>query len=227
MHGLLTAGVTRFTCRPRSAALAPRHTANAPSPFRLGAYLAKRSQLVADLADQVQDHACKSDGPPIWAAAGTHYSALVGEIAVWRAANGINPQDPRPTGETQLETLPALWKQRLDRDIACATDPPADARADERQSGRTAPTRSYGDRQRPYERPERPPRVHITAAPADGPLRVRLRLCRTDLGGPVVKQHTQRSPVPPDAAQTGAAFPTTRPSTPDRGVPLLRKPPCH
>ena len=25
-------------------------------------------------------------------------AALIGEIAVWRAANGINPQDPRPTG---------------------------------------------------------------------------------------------------------------------------------
>ena len=25
---------------------------------------------------------------------------------MWRAANGINPQDPRPTGGTQLETLP-------------------------------------------------------------------------------------------------------------------------
>ena len=37
---------------------------------------------------------------------------------MWRAANGINPQDPRPTGGTQLETLPALWKQHLDRHIA-------------------------------------------------------------------------------------------------------------
>ena len=54
--------------------------------------------------------------------------------------------------ERQLETLPALWKQRLDRDIARATYPPADARADERQAGRTAPSRS-DDRQRPYQKP--------------------------------------------------------------------------
>jgi hypothetical protein len=72
-----------------------------------GPYLAKRSQLVADLADHVQDHACQRDAEPIWAAAGTHHSALVGEIAMWRTANGINPQDPRSTGGTQLETLPA------------------------------------------------------------------------------------------------------------------------
>ena len=104
-----------------------------------GTYLAKRSQLVADLADQVQDHACQGDAQPVWAPPGSHPStALIGEIAVWRAANGINPQDPRPTGGTQLETLPALWKQRLDRDIARATNPPADARADERHAGRTA-----------------------------------------------------------------------------------------
>jgi hypothetical protein len=76
---------------------------------------------------------------------------------VWRAANGINPQDPRPTGGTKLETLPALWKQRLDRDIARATYPPADARADERQAAHTALSRSYSDSQRPYQTPGQRP----------------------------------------------------------------------
>jgi hypothetical protein len=77
-----------------------------------GAYLSKRSQLVADLADQVQDHLCQSDRPPAWAAAGGHPTALIREIAVWRAANGIDPQDPRPTGGGgQLDTAAALWKQ--------------------------------------------------------------------------------------------------------------------
>jgi conjugative relaxase-like TrwC/TraI family protein len=124
-----------------------------------GDYLVKRSQLVADLADQVQDHACRGDGPPVWAAPGRHPSkSLIGEIAVWRAANGIDPQDPRPTGGGgQLETLPALWKQRLDRDIVWATDPPADARVDERQAGRTALRRWHDDRQRPYQKGERRP----------------------------------------------------------------------
>jgi ParB/RepB/Spo0J family partition protein len=107
-----------------------------------GAYLAQRSELVADLADQVQDQACHGDGRPAWAATGSHPSiALIGEIAVWRAANGIDPQDPRPTGGTQFETLPVLWKQRLERDIARATHPPADARADERHAAHTAPRR--------------------------------------------------------------------------------------
>jgi hypothetical protein len=122
-----------------------------------GAYLATRSQLVADLADEVQDHACEGADPPAWAIPESHLStALVGEIAVWRAANGINPQDPRPTGGPQLETLPALWKQRLDRDVARATYPPADARADKPHAGRTALS-PRDDRQRPYQTPERRP----------------------------------------------------------------------
>ena len=123
-----------------------------------GDYLAKRSRLVADLAGQVHDHACQGDAEPIWAAPGSHPSTpLIGDIAVWRAANGINPQDPRPTGGGgQLETLPALWKQRLDRDIARATSPPADARAVERQAGLTALSRG-DDRQRPQQKPQRRP----------------------------------------------------------------------
>ena len=124
-----------------------------------GAYLAKRSQLIADIADQVQDHACQGNAKPVWAAPGTHLStALIGEIAVWRAANGIDPQDPRPTGRRgQLEALPALWKQRLDRHIARSADPSGNARFDERQAAHTAPIRRHDDSQRPYQTPGQPP----------------------------------------------------------------------
>ena len=123
-----------------------------------GPYLGKRSQLVADLADQVQDHSCQGDAKPAWAPLTSHLSSpLVREIAVWRAANGINPQDPRPTGAAQLGTLPALWKQRLDRDIARATHPSGDARADERQAAHIALRRERDDRQRPLQTPERRP----------------------------------------------------------------------
>jgi hypothetical protein len=122
-----------------------------------GDYLAQRSQLVTDLADQVQDQACQSDAKPIWTPPESHPSpALIGEIAVWRAANGINPQDPRPTGGTQLETLPALWKQRLDRNIARATYPPGDARTNERKARLFALSPSR-DRQRSYQTPGQHP----------------------------------------------------------------------
>jgi conjugative relaxase-like TrwC/TraI family protein len=123
-----------------------------------GIYLAKRSQLVADLAEQVQDHVCHGKGPPVWAPAGELSTALVREIAVWRAANGINPQDPRPTGGGgELDTAAALWKQRLDRHVASSTQPPADARTDDRQAAHTARRRWHDDRQRPYQKPERRP----------------------------------------------------------------------
>jgi conjugative relaxase-like TrwC/TraI family protein len=123
-----------------------------------GAYLAKRSQLVVDLADQVQDHACQRDAQPIWAPPGSHPSSgLVREIAVWRAANGINPQDPRPTGGTQLETLPALWKQRLDRHIARSTDSSSNETFTERQSAHTALRPWHDNSQRPYQTPGRRP----------------------------------------------------------------------
>jgi hypothetical protein len=116
-----------------------------------GGYLAKRSQLVADLADQVQDHAYRGADEPAWAPPGSHPSrALIGEIAVWRAANGINPQDPRPTGVSQPETLSALWKQRLDRHIARSADPD-NAMADERQAAHIALRRRRDDRRRPYQ----------------------------------------------------------------------------
>jgi AAA domain/TrwC relaxase len=119
-----------------------------------GDYLAKRSQLVADLADQVQDHACQGDGTPAWAAAGDHHTALIREIAVWRAANGINPQDPRPTGGGgELDTAAALWKQRLDWHIAHSTDSGGNDRSNERQVAQTALSRSHQDNRRPYQTP--------------------------------------------------------------------------
>jgi hypothetical protein len=122
-----------------------------------GTYLAKRSQLVADLADQVQDHVSHGDGPPAWAAAGGHPTTLSREIAVWRAANGINPQDPRPTGDGQLDAVAALWKQRLDRHIARTTDPSVNNRFNERPVAHTARSRSHHHNGRPYQTPGRRP----------------------------------------------------------------------
>ena len=125
-----------------------------------GGYLAKRSELVADLADQVQHHACQHQRPPAWATPGSHPSiALIREIAVWRAANGINPQEPRPTGEGgQLDTAAALWKQRLDWHIARSTA--GSERFNERQAAQTALSRSHRDSRRPYQTPGQSPNGH-------------------------------------------------------------------
>ena len=81
-----------------------------------GAYLTKRARLVADLASQVRDQVDREAAPPTWAAQGSHPSAtLVGDITIWRAANGIDSLDPRPTGGDQLDTALNWWKQSLDR----------------------------------------------------------------------------------------------------------------
>jgi hypothetical protein len=112
-----------------------------------GQYLAKRSQLVTDLADRIRGYASQDDTQPVWAPPGRRpNAAIIGEVAVWRAASGIHPDDPRPTGGTQLETAPAIWKQRLDRDIARDTYHSADARGAEPGEGRSALSR-YGNRQ--------------------------------------------------------------------------------
>jgi hypothetical protein len=123
-----------------------------------GTYLEKRSQLIADLADQVQDHVWQGDRPPVWAAPGSQLSAaLVGEIAVWRAANGIDAQDPRPTGEGgQIETAAGLWKPRLDRHIACSTDSSGNNKFDERQAAHAPPSRRHGSQHSQQTSGQRP-----------------------------------------------------------------------
>jgi conjugative relaxase-like TrwC/TraI family protein len=84
-----------------------------------GEYLAKRSQLVIGLADQVRDCASQNTEQPVWAPPGSHpTAALLGEVAVWRAAIGVDPEDHRPTGAGQLQAASALWQQNLDRAVA-------------------------------------------------------------------------------------------------------------
>jgi hypothetical protein len=161
---LETAGHVAAVLGWRLTALAP--TDPGPLPWRpgipprvhadpvWGPYLARRSQFVADLADQVQDHVCQGDGPPSWATARDLPTALVREIAVWRAANGINPQDPRPTGGGgELDTAAALWKQRLDRQIAPSTD----SSGNDIFGRPPALRRSHYHSRRPYQTPGQRP----------------------------------------------------------------------
>jgi conjugative relaxase-like TrwC/TraI family protein len=88
-----------------------------------GQYLAKRSQLVIGLANQVRDRTSQNREQPAWAPPGSHpTAALLGEVAVWRAAVGVDPQDRRPTGAGQLLTTAALWQHHLDRSVADCND---------------------------------------------------------------------------------------------------------
>jgi hypothetical protein len=117
-------------------------------------YLAKRAQHVADLADHIRDLATRADDQPAWAPPGSHPStALIGEIAVWQAAHGIDPQDPRPTGGNQHEAAADLWKQHLDRDIARAIEP-HNSNINQRQPPRKALHPGNDDIQRAQQTPQ-------------------------------------------------------------------------
>jgi hypothetical protein len=93
-----------------------------------GEYLAQRWQLVAGLADQVRDRACHSREQPVWAPPGSHpTAALLGEVAVWRAAVRVDPHDRRATGREQLQISSAEWQRHLERRIAHASDNPTNS----------------------------------------------------------------------------------------------------
>ena len=131
-----------------------------------GQYLAKRSQLVTDLADQVRGHAGQDETQPVWAPPGSRPNlAVIGEIAVWRAANGIHPSDPRPTGAGQLQTASALWQHHLDRSLARGNDHDIGLDIPERRSAPTSRDRRHQDRQRLAQ----PPAVHPNSPPRAGP----------------------------------------------------------
>jgi conjugative relaxase-like TrwC/TraI family protein len=89
-------------------------------------YLGRRSQLIGDLADHIRHHADDDGTQPHWVPQGSSLSAaLIGEVAVWRAANGVDPHDRRPTGPEQLPTASAEWQQHLHRSITHASGYPA------------------------------------------------------------------------------------------------------
>jgi hypothetical protein len=125
-----------------------------------GRYLAERAQLVAGLAAQVRDCASQKSGQPVWARPGSHPTAtLIGEIAVWRAAIGIDPQDRRPTGPGQLQVASALWQQNLDRAVALSSRrPDADVRG-RQPAARNRPHDQWRNVPKPPPARPAPPRV--------------------------------------------------------------------
>ena len=132
-----------------------------------GQYLPKRSELVTDLANRIRNQAGQDDTQPVWAPPGSRPNlAIIGEIAVWRAANGIHPSDLRPTGPGQLQTASALWQRHLDRSLARGSDdkighldnqerPSAGISGDRRHDGR------HRLPQLPAVHPNSPPRAGL------------------------------------------------------------------
>jgi conjugative relaxase-like TrwC/TraI family protein len=86
-----------------------------------GPYLNARSQLVAELADQVRLNA--AGDPPAWAA--QHHALvpaeLIADLHVWRAATQVDPSDLRPTGPPQPGRATRIFQMQLDRRLAATT----------------------------------------------------------------------------------------------------------
>ena len=125
-------------------------------------YLAKRSQLVIDLAGQVRDSAGHSREQPEWAPGSHPNAALLGEVAVWRAAVGVDPQDRRPTGAGQPQTAAALWQQNLDQHISLSS----------RRLGADVGKPQLGGPSQDHQREDRhrmPPTVAIRRSVRSGP----------------------------------------------------------
>jgi hypothetical protein len=126
-----------------------------------GQYLAKRSQLVTDLANRIRRHAGQHETQPVWALPGSRPNlAIIAEVAVWRAANGIHPNDRRPTGAGQLQTASGLWQHHLNRTLARGSeDTIGQLDIQKRQPAPTSRHRRHQDRQRPPQPPNTPPRA--------------------------------------------------------------------
>jgi ATP-dependent exoDNAse (exonuclease V) alpha subunit len=87
-----------------------------------GPCLNARSQLVAQLADQVRGNAA-AEAPAAWVAARPHgvlSAELIADIQVWRAATQVEPSDLRPTGPLQLGSAARLVQQQLDKRLVAA-----------------------------------------------------------------------------------------------------------
>jgi hypothetical protein len=83
-----------------------------------GPYLRARSQLVAELADQVSHN--PATATLAWAAQ-RHApvpAELIADIQVWRAATEVDPSDLRPTGPPQLGRAGRIFQLQLDKRLA-------------------------------------------------------------------------------------------------------------
>jgi conjugative relaxase-like TrwC/TraI family protein len=85
-----------------------------------GPYLTARGQLVADLADTVNQNALIAGSRPGWLTAGVGQPAgqTIADITVWRAAMSVPDADLRPTGERQLPTAATRWQHHLEHRLA-------------------------------------------------------------------------------------------------------------
>jgi DNA primase catalytic core len=90
-----------------------------------GPYLTARADLVTTLTDQVRDAVAAHESTPPWCPTGQARPSpgLLGDLAVWRAANTVPASDHRPTGPKQLAKAHTLWQRSLEHRLGAAHTP--------------------------------------------------------------------------------------------------------
>ncbi len=79
-----------------------------------GPYLQQRAAKVTDLTTAVRGAAIAAE-TPAWAShgGGRPADAVLGDVAVWRAATLVDEGDRRPTGRLQMQKAATLWQRKL------------------------------------------------------------------------------------------------------------------
>jgi hypothetical protein len=105
--------------------VAARHSHRLAADPNWGPYLNARSQLVAQLANQVRRNAA-DQAPATWMAARPPVlsAELIADIQVWRAATQVEPSDLRPTGPLQLGSAARLSNNNLTSGLSPRTSVP-------------------------------------------------------------------------------------------------------
>ncbi|MFD4406662.1 MobF family relaxase [Nocardia sp. NPDC058499] len=98
-----------------------------------GPYLSARADLVRDLADRITAAAAEWEpgSAPVWARplCSQDSRALLGEVAVWRAAAAVAEEDRRPTGGPRFAIREGRYQRRLDERVAALLGSPHRAAA--------------------------------------------------------------------------------------------------
>ncbi len=98
----------------------PRIPASIADHARWGPYLTARAQHVTNLANQVRLDTLQAP-PPRWTPSNTTLpEQLTGDVAVWRAATGVEPDDHHPTGARAQAGAARRYQDHLDRQLLTA-----------------------------------------------------------------------------------------------------------
>lgn len=150
----------------------PESLADDPS---WGDYLTARADLTTALAAQVREEAHGQDLPWLQEGARRPDAPVIADLAVWRAATQVDPNDRRPTGAPQTNKPAVQWQRHLNNQLSGTRTPAilewgASLRALAPQVGRDPFVGPLAERLAAMSRARINPAPLVTHAMAQGPL---------------------------------------------------------